>query len=163
MHQEYRERFCATHVPWCMLGSLTNGFFWSLWRGKRSRHSWCMRNPQCFVSGKSPMATHLVVGFFCHLGDHSILIALVHTCHVLCHFLYIVLIYSNDRSMKCKYQSAIEVGYLLVQIELRIVPLKIVFSCLAFQDIIFNCDVFGGFGKVAVRFPFQRAVDICDV
>ena len=30
---------CFTHVPWCMPGSLTNGFLWSRWRGKRSRHS----------------------------------------------------------------------------------------------------------------------------
>ena len=37
---------CVTHVPWCMPWSLPNGFFWSRWRGKRSRHSRCMRNPQ---------------------------------------------------------------------------------------------------------------------
>ena len=30
---------CVTHVPWCIPGSLTRGFLWSLWRGKRSRHS----------------------------------------------------------------------------------------------------------------------------
>ena len=30
---------CVTHVPWCMPGSLTSGFLWSMWRGKRSRHS----------------------------------------------------------------------------------------------------------------------------
>ena len=30
---------CVTHVPWCMPGSLTNGFLWRRWRGKRSRHS----------------------------------------------------------------------------------------------------------------------------
>ena len=41
---------CVTHVPWCMLGSLTSGFLWSRWWGKRSRHSRCMRNPQFFVS-----------------------------------------------------------------------------------------------------------------
>ena len=29
---------CVTHVPWCMPGSLTGGFLWSPWRGKRSRH-----------------------------------------------------------------------------------------------------------------------------
>ena len=27
---------CVTHVPWCMPGSLTSGFLWSRWRGKRS-------------------------------------------------------------------------------------------------------------------------------
>ena len=41
---------CVTHVPWCMPGSLTSGFHWSLWRGKRSRHSRRMRNPQLYVS-----------------------------------------------------------------------------------------------------------------
>ena len=46
---------CATHVPWCMPGSLASGFPWSRWRGKRSRHSRRMRNPQFYVSGKRPM------------------------------------------------------------------------------------------------------------
>ena len=32
---------CVTHVPGCMSGSLTRGFHWCLWRGKRSRHSRC--------------------------------------------------------------------------------------------------------------------------
>ena len=44
---------CVTNVPWCMPGSLTNGFLWSRWRGKCSRR---MRNPQFCVSGKRPMA-----------------------------------------------------------------------------------------------------------
>ena len=51
---------CVTHVPWCMLGSLTGGFLWSQWRGKRSRHSWYMRNPQFYVSGKRPMVQDCV-------------------------------------------------------------------------------------------------------
>ena len=46
---------CVSHVPWCMSGSLTSGFLWSRWRGKRSRHSRRMRNPQFYVSGKRPM------------------------------------------------------------------------------------------------------------
>ena len=46
---------CVTHVPWYMSGSLTSGFLWSRRRGKRSRHSWRMRNPQFCVSGKRPM------------------------------------------------------------------------------------------------------------
>ena len=46
---------CMTHVPWCMPGSLTSGFLWSRWQGKRSRHSRRMRNPQFYVSGKRPM------------------------------------------------------------------------------------------------------------
>ena len=48
---------CVTHVPWCMPGSLTCGFLWSRWRGKRSRHSRRMRNPQFYVSGKRPIAS----------------------------------------------------------------------------------------------------------
>ena len=46
---------CMMHVPRCMPGSLTSGFLWSRW-GKRSRHSWCMRNPQFYVFGMRPMA-----------------------------------------------------------------------------------------------------------
>ena len=46
---------CVKHVPWCMSGSLTSGFLWSRWQGKRSRHLRRMRNPQFYVSGKSPM------------------------------------------------------------------------------------------------------------
>ena len=53
----------VTHVPWCMLGSITSGFLWSRWRGKRSRHSRRMRNPQFYVSGKRPM-TYLNAGTY---------------------------------------------------------------------------------------------------
>ena len=38
-------------MPW----SLTSGFLWNRWRGKRSRHSRRMRNPQFYVSGKRPI------------------------------------------------------------------------------------------------------------
>ena len=51
---------CVTHVPWCMSGSLTCGFFWSWWRGKRSRHSWRIRNPQFCVSGKRPPLAYVI-------------------------------------------------------------------------------------------------------
>ena len=47
---------CVTHVPWWMPGSPTSGFLWSRWRGKRSRHSRRMRNPQFYVSGKRPIS-----------------------------------------------------------------------------------------------------------
>ena len=47
---------CVTHVPWCMPGSLIIGFLWSWWRGKRSRHSRRMRNPQFYASGKRAMS-----------------------------------------------------------------------------------------------------------
>ena len=49
---------CVTHVPWCMPGSLTSGFLLSRRRGKRSRHSRRMRNPQFYVSGKRPIVCH---------------------------------------------------------------------------------------------------------
>ena len=42
-------------VPWCMPRSLTCVFLWSRWRGKRYRHSRCMRYPQFYVSGKRPI------------------------------------------------------------------------------------------------------------
>ena len=41
----------VAHAP----GMLTKGFRWSRWRGKRSRHSWRMRNPQFCVCGKKPI------------------------------------------------------------------------------------------------------------
>ena len=53
---------CVTHVPWCKLGSLTSGFFWNWWRGKRSRHSRRMHNPQFYVSGKRPVVYENTVG-----------------------------------------------------------------------------------------------------
>ena len=49
---------CVTHVPWCMPGWLTSGFLWSRWRGKLSRQSRRMRNPQFCVSGKRPIGLH---------------------------------------------------------------------------------------------------------
>ena len=51
---------CVTHVPWCMPGSLTSGFLWSRWRGKRSRYSRRMRNLQFCVSGKRPIGPMLI-------------------------------------------------------------------------------------------------------
>ena len=51
---------CVTHVPWCMPGLLTSGFRWSRWRGKRSRCSQRMRNPQFYVSGKRPILWHIM-------------------------------------------------------------------------------------------------------
>ena len=47
-------RTCVTHVPWCMPGSLTRFPLKSV-AGKRSRHSWRMRNPRFYVSGKRPI------------------------------------------------------------------------------------------------------------
>ena len=57
MHQDT----CVPHVPQCMPGSLTCGFLWSWWRGKRFRHSRPMRNPLFYVSGKRPMPAHAVL------------------------------------------------------------------------------------------------------
>ena len=48
---------CVTHVPWDLPGTLTSGFLWSRWQGKRSQHSRRMRNPQFYVSGKRPMSS----------------------------------------------------------------------------------------------------------
>ena len=55
---------CVTHVPWCMPGSLTSGFLLSRWRGKRSRRSRRMRNPQ---SGKRPMGIRAWIGNYIHI------------------------------------------------------------------------------------------------
>ena len=48
---------CVTHVPWCIPGSLTSGFLWIRWRGERSWHFRCMRNPQFYIYGKRPMSS----------------------------------------------------------------------------------------------------------
>ena len=50
---------CVTHVPWYAPGSLTSGFHWCRWRGKRSWHSRRMRNTQFYVSDKRPMPVKL--------------------------------------------------------------------------------------------------------
>ena len=46
---------CVTHVPWCMLESLTRSFSWRRWRGKRSLHSQHMCIRQIYVSGNRPI------------------------------------------------------------------------------------------------------------
>ena len=55
---DMRHGTCVTHVPWWMPGSLTSGFLWSRWRGKRSRHSRRMRNTQFDVTGKRPIGAN---------------------------------------------------------------------------------------------------------
>ena len=68
-YQEYfpRHRTCATP------GSLTSGFLWSRCRGKRSRHSQSMHNPQICVSGKKPMVSLQCI----HGTTSSLTVALV--------------------------------------------------------------------------------------
>ena len=58
---------CVMHVPWCMSGSITSGFLWNLWRGKRSRHSRRTRNPQFYVSGRRPMVLRRCMDNFAYL------------------------------------------------------------------------------------------------
>ena len=55
---------CVMHVPWCMPGSLTSGFLWTQWWGKRSRHSRRRRNPQFNVSGKRPMGSSFALSCY---------------------------------------------------------------------------------------------------
>ena len=59
---------CVTHIAWCMSRSLTGGYLWSRWWGKRSRHSRRMHNPQVCVSGKRPIAklTHAQLFLACY-------------------------------------------------------------------------------------------------
>ena len=70
---------CMTHVSWCMPESLTNGFLWNRCRGKRSRQSRRMRNPQFYVSGKRPMDDRLqptknkhVIAYPCQYPDDGL-------------------------------------------------------------------------------------------
>ena len=46
---------CVTHVPWCMPGSLTNGFLWNRRRGKTFPAFPAHARPQFCISGKRPM------------------------------------------------------------------------------------------------------------
>ena len=65
-YPDTRHGTCVTHVPW-MPRSLTSGFLCSQWRGKRSRQSRRMRNPQFYVSGTRPVTMCIV---------HAIIVAL---------------------------------------------------------------------------------------
>ena len=83
----------VTHVPCCMPGSLTSGFPWSWWRGKRSRHSLCMRNLQFCVSGKRPMCSWINIRIKWVNNSHeslpveSISIAQQNPVHISCDIL----------------------------------------------------------------------------
>ena len=78
---------CVTRVPWCISGSLTSGFLWRRWRGKLSRHSRRMRNPQFYVSGKKPMGTlDLELEWLMQRID-----CLIDTIHCLAQWLFIVM------------------------------------------------------------------------
>ena len=92
----------VTHVPWCMPGSLTSGPLWSWWRGKRSRHSWRMRNPQFYVSGKRPIAR---VGLLEWSSSHFICII---------HIEYLIMTYNDNyhRSRLKKLHQLIIIKYL---------------------------------------------------
>ena len=57
-HPDMQHGTCMTHVPWCILGSLTSGFLRNRWWGKRSQHFWRMHSPQYYVSGNRPMGAH---------------------------------------------------------------------------------------------------------
>ena len=50
---------CVMHMPWCMPGSLNSSFLRTWWQGRHFRHSWHMRHPQLYVSGKRPMSMGL--------------------------------------------------------------------------------------------------------
>ena len=58
-------------LPTCMSGLLTSGFLWSRWRGKLSRHSRRMPNPQFYVSGKRPSETLFALQMNCDWKCHD--------------------------------------------------------------------------------------------
>ena len=81
MHRECRERFiptCVTHVPWCMLGSLTSGLLLIWWRRKRSRHFRRMRNPKFYVSGKRLLVSTKASPHHDHQNHHTGLMRLTY-------------------------------------------------------------------------------------
>ena len=75
---------CVTHVPWCMPGSLTIGFLWNRWRGKRSRHSPRMRDPQFYESGKRPMSTNTTSRYLAVWND-----GVIKWKHFLCYWPFV--------------------------------------------------------------------------
>ena len=74
---------CVTYAPWCMPWSLTGGFLWSWWWGKRSWHSQRMRNAQFYVSGKRPIVRphgRVVIAFTtADSKDHTRMMINVHS------------------------------------------------------------------------------------
>ena len=60
---------CVTHVPWCMPGLLTSGFLWIQRRGKRSRHSRRMLNPQFTYLVRGPLQRQGIATFTCNTGN----------------------------------------------------------------------------------------------
>ena len=52
---------CATHVLWCMSGSLTSGFLWSRFAGKTFPAFLAHAQPAIFVSGMKPMVYNICV------------------------------------------------------------------------------------------------------
>ena len=66
-----RSRHASRHVRHARV-VMHVGIAHSRWRGKRSRHSRRMRNPQFYVSGKRPMAESSRIGFCpeCMLCPH---------------------------------------------------------------------------------------------
>ena len=63
---------CVTHMPWCIPGSLSSFFLWSLWWGKRSPHLLRKRNPQLYVSCKRPILVITIFRFFVCVRLHLI-------------------------------------------------------------------------------------------
>ena len=77
---------CVTHVPWCMPGSLYSGFFWSRWRGKRSRNpsAYATRNFMYLVSG--PWQSYGDCSQICipkRLSHTSLILVNIHPCNCL--------------------------------------------------------------------------------
>ena len=90
---DMRHGTCVSHVPRCMLGSLTSGFHWSRWQRKRSRHS--RPNAQFCVFGKRPML-NLGASF----GSYH--------CKVYVHISQIRLVFSsNQAGMHCLLSQCI--------------------------------------------------------
>ena len=77
-----RQRFPC--LAWCMPGSLTSSFLWNRWRGKRSRHSRCMRKMQFCVFVRRPWATNHINSLYIkqHRCDKYIMNINWQWCHM---------------------------------------------------------------------------------
>ena len=61
---------CVTHLSWCMPGSLTSGFLWSRWRGKRPGILGACANRNFTYLARGPLPKPTLT--YCHLDQTSV-------------------------------------------------------------------------------------------
>ena len=91
----------VTHIPWCMLGSITSGFPWSRWQGKCSQHSRRMRNQRFNVSVESPIWRYqsFYISAPAYAGYYAHIFARMKLCTVYCRSLLTIVWIPTFRHM----------------------------------------------------------------